>query len=691
MHVNSKADSPARRLVAAAFFVLLAAPAYAQMACHVEVETRVARLEGLTELLPDLVLRCTGGTPAGSPLDAPRYQVLVTADAAYAGRNPELIPAEQTTWTEGLLLVEDPVEFDQRPCIPAAGEQSCELPENPALIPNVFQARLLQENIVAFDRIPVDPPGADEVRTLRIVNLRVNIAALALEDEPTDVGVSVLMFAPNGTQVPVEQFTQPVLVAQPGVTISVHTYLDEPVSAMEPALRIAPGQIPRIDQELEEELDPIRPQTFQVKFTEGFPGAFKRRSIGTSARDPGFLSNQSLPGARYSTESGFFNVFLGTVRDLDSAGVADSGTRLMAIFEDVPAGVDVYVSLRDVDPGTSSYSEDSPRALLSVTQFAGGGPYAAPEDGNFVRLSPIPNVGVAAVWEVVAADPSAIEEISFAVSLASPAQAPSLGEAKVYGFAAPVGLVFEDKLAGIPQEDDEPLLYLDQLRSFEEESVPRFAVLEEPLPLAAFEVTNIVSTPRFTVVSAASYDGPSVARAGIVSGFGAALANTTLSTSNALGTSLLGTSIEVIDSNGISQLAPLFMVSPQQVNFYLRSSMALGPAVANVIRAGAVIASGQFLVDRVAPSLFTANGTGQGAPAGQLLRVTIGFRYVEPLAHWDAGAGQYLPRGIEFGSEDELLILLLYGTGIRDNGGLSNVTATIDGVPVDVTYAGAQE
>ena len=694
-----RAVTPEFRVVGKQWWLLLAllvpATGWAQMQCTVEATPTVARMESATELLPDLVLRCTGGTPAPSVDKTPRYQILVTTGATLTSRPVELLTPADTPWIEALLLVDDPPETAQRPCVPLVGDTSCPLPEAGGLLYNVFQAETLQENIAAFDAVPINPPGENGTRTLRITNLRVDMAALYLADDPTQTGATVLIFSEDGTRIPVTQFADPLLTAQPAVTFSVETYLGAAVGATEPALRLAPSQVPRVSQplpgQLPNELDPLLAHTFHVKFTEVLPGAFKRRSIGASSRDPSFVSNQSIPGAGYQTESGFFNTNFGIKNDLDTAGVADSATRLMVVFEDVPAGVDVYVSVRDVNPGTTGFAADAPRALFTLSGFTGSGPYAPPQDDNYVRLSPVPNVGVAAVWEVVAADPSQIEELSFTVALASPAQAPSLGKARAYGFLAPVGEVYPDLLAGLPIDPEEkPLLYLNALRDATEKAVPRFAILEKPLPLAAFELTNVITTPRFSVVSAASYGGTRIARGSIAAGFGTALANTTLSTGNALGTSLLGTSVEIVDSTGRSRMAPLFLVGPNQINFYVDPDTALGPAVANVINSSVVISSGQFVVDRVAPALFTANGTGSGPPAGQLLRVQIGFRFVEPLVSANQDTGAWDPRPLSFGPEDELLILFLYGTGFRGRSSLEAVTATIDGIPIDVTFAGAQ-
>jgi uncharacterized protein (TIGR03437 family) len=61
-----------------------------------------------------------------------------------------------------------------------------------------------------------------------------------------------------------------------------------------------------------------------------------------------------------------------------------------------------------------------------------------------------------------------------------------------------------------------------------------------------------------------------------------------------------------------------------------------------------------------------------------------------PVAAYDAGSGRWLPKPVAFGSANELVFLTLYGTGIRGRSLLTDVRATVGGVPVPVTYAGTQ-
>src|SRR5262249_17822038 len=80
-----------------------------------------------------------------------------------------------------------------------------------------------------------------------------------------------------------------------------------------------------------------------------------------------------------------------------------------------------------------------------------------------------------------------------------------------------------------------------------------------------------------TSVSAASYGLMGLASEGIAAGFGAGLATSTIrATTLPLPTELAGTTVKVKDSAGAERLAPLFSVSPTQVNYQIPVGTAAG-------------------------------------------------------------------------------------------------------------------
>ena len=112
--------------------------------------------------------------------------------------------------------------------------------------------------------------------------------------------------------------------------------------------------------------------------------------------------------------------------------------------------------------------------------------------------------------------------------------------------------------------------------------------------------------------------------------FGTMLAGpTTLATETPLPTELEGTTITVIDAQGeaasaalslgglnqvAGALAPLFFVSPSQLNFLLPGGLASGIATVIVRDANGAESRMPLLIEPVAPALFSANLRGPGLP-----------------------------------------------------------------------------
>jgi hypothetical protein len=83
-------------------------------------------------------------------------------------------------------------------------------------------------------------------------------------------------------------------------------------------------------------------------------------------------------------------------------------------------------------------------------------------------------------------------------------------------------------------------------------------------------------------VSAASYGASELARDSIAIAFGASLARATLSALLPLHPSIAGTTVRVKDSAGVERLAPLFFVSPTQVNYQVPAGTSIGGATITV-------------------------------------------------------------------------------------------------------------
>ena len=196
-----------------------------------------------------------------------------------------------------------------------------------------------------------------------------------------------------------------------------------------------------------------------------------------------------------------------------------------------------------------------------------------------------------------------------------------------------------------------------------------------------------------TSVSAASYDGAALASETIASVFGAGLATTIqlAPAGEALPTQLGGTKVIVKDALGVERAAPLFFVSPTQVNYLVPAETALGLATVTVTSGDGMVSAGAVPITAVAPGLFTANADGKGVPAAQIQRVrSNGTSSFESLTQYDSVQKRFVPLPIDLNTPDQLY-LILYGTGVRHQQNLSNVSLTIDGVSVPVLYASTQE
>jgi hypothetical protein len=192
-----------------------------------------------------------------------------------------------------------------------------------------------------------------------------------------------------------------------------------------------------------------------LNFTENFGTAFKTRVVpqtntqyagqlgnpGVNAppyfSNPGqtatplipLINNQNTPGAIYNSESNFvYPLATGQV-----AGLADYGTRLKAIFNNIPSGVNVFVSVTNVinsvlqvTPPIAGSNSISSYALLvngetsSDGNLSGFFPAITATDNAsgtgvaFLAQVPITAGTGQAVWEVVNTNPNAIETFTFA-------------------------------------------------------------------------------------------------------------------------------------------------------------------------------------------------------------------------------------------------------------------------------------
>ncbi|MGH9845746.1 MAG: Kelch repeat-containing protein, partial [Blastocatellia bacterium] len=192
-------------------------------------------------------------------------------------------------------------------------------------------------------------------------------------------------------------------------------------------------------------------------------------------------------------------------------------------------------------------------------------------------------------------------------------------------------------------------------------------------------------------VSAASFLGAEMAADSIVAAFGQNLATATESAATLpLPTTLAGTNVRLRDSAGVERLAPLFFVSPGQINYLIPQGAANGNATVNVTRGETLVATGAVRLAPVAPGLFAANANGQGIAAAVALRIkSDGSQSFEPVARFDPTQNRFVAVPIDLGPETDQVFLILFGTGYRARSSLAAVTCQIGGTAAEVLFAGA--
>jgi len=449
----------------------------------------IVRAEGLTELVGDLVLNCTGGTPTAAGSAVPQANVQIFLNTNVTSK------LTSDPWSEALLMIDEPSAAAQRYCSVNGG---CAITgvgtaagfdgvvdgvdydqASGGTVPNVFQGRNSGANSIVWLGVPIDPPGTNATRIIRITNIRANANQLGVSSTLIPTQIVMFVSVTGTTSVPINNPQQTVAYIQPGMTFSVR----QAVSSYLQCVSFNSAAATDSSKALINGLGTI------VRFSEGFASSFKRRNAfgyvdGDTSLTP---VSQNVPGAIYNTESGFYNtapsVISGSsLNGLDLAGLADHGTRLMARFANVPAGVVLYASLYPVltcsDCGPSSRpaitgartatSSTLTMARLVTTDANGGGSFSrvtATNSSSYVGSGTITDGGAAtapialnngagmAVWEVMNADPLTSQTYEFGIGVSFVANTsnnlPGLGSATVAGSFAPLSTVTTQS-AGAP-------------------------------------------------------------------------------------------------------------------------------------------------------------------------------------------------------------------------------------------------
>jgi hypothetical protein len=378
------------------------------------------RAEGIAELTGDLVLRCSGGVPTASNASVPQLNIQIFLNANITSR------LLNDPFSEALLLIDEPAPANQRACtlgpcsISGTGAPGGVNYSASSFIANVYQGRQAGANSIVWGGIPVDPPGPNATRTIRITNIRANASQLGVSTSLAPTQVLMYVSVSGNSVLPIGNPQQTVGFIRPGLSFNLLSTDQNGNVVTPPAVSAIP-------------LPPCASsQVVVVRFQEGFASAFNPRGLGgyfgpDSSSPP---TAQAVPGAEYFSETGFYNPAFPAVNNLNRAGLADQGTRLMARFTNIPAGTSLSADLyeRNVFPS---------RARLIATDSNGAGPFTPSDSGQLTSV----NGTAIAVWEVLLSDPRALETLDFGITISYSAGT-SRGTAGASGSFAPLSSVF---------------------------------------------------------------------------------------------------------------------------------------------------------------------------------------------------------------------------------------------------------
>ncbi len=216
------------------------------------------------------------------------------------------------------------------------------------------------------------------------------------------------------------------------------------------------------------------------------------------------------------------------------------------------------------------------------------------------------------------------------------------------------------------------------------DGVPDIAVANDTEPGGVTVLLSAV--PQLLNKSAASFAVGPLAVASIVAAFGSDLATKPDQPKQLpLPTSFDGTTVTVKDSSGASNLAPLFYISPGQVNYEIPENAATGPATVTIQSGDGTTSSTALQLVSVSPGIFALNPNGLVA-AIPIRVASSGTQTPEKV--YSISNGQIVANPIDLGvSAGDTIVLEIFGTGIRA-AGKANVAVTIGGVSAHVSYAG---
>jgi hypothetical protein len=434
-------------ILALSILALMVVPsAQAALSCNVSGQTPTIRAEGLTELVGDLTFICqnTSGDTTQTIIN-PNIQLIFGVVVTSKLMN-------SVGATEALMVLDEAGVLGQP--APQAGT-------------NVFQGTLIGTNSLQWLGVPIQKPGVvtpNSTRSIRFTNLRVNANSLGVSStlipQPVTVFISItgnqdLTLGNSSTA------SQTLAFVQQGLSVSLRNAADTASAGG------TYQQCNSNNKDIAGDTTKNATLDYLIKFTEGFASSFKPIG-GAAANYAGFTGNnltnpapngtlpvisnfvnnsgvnvgsrgQTVPGVLYFTESGLLlgsdftntgstNQFYVVNSSSNPIGQATQGTRLFARFNNIPAGVSLFVTSTQVtvtgskgstvtttgnyptataiyvgqDP-TAGGSGVNPTLGTLVTGTATGSPLIAPTASTGLAQVTLSGGAGTAVWEVTSA------------------------------------------------------------------------------------------------------------------------------------------------------------------------------------------------------------------------------------------------------------------------------------------------
>jgi len=433
------------------------------------------RAEGMTELIGDIVLTCTGGTQLAAGSTIPTANITVSLGTNVTSRI--LGNNGATNSSEALLLIDEPgnvtlptpvpgfgpaaaqtlctsASFGAGPggCTATAGLSASGIPFMNG--PNVYQG-LVSSNQVTFQGVPIMAPvTSGSARIFRLTNIRANVAGLGGGGLPGTTQLLASVSISGSTALPVNNPVQIAGFIQTGLSVTFRNANNSGGLSSGGAgfNQCGPGSSSG---------NPLGAAVLQ--YAENFGTAFKTRVAPTAAytgQAGSAPAIQNIPGTIYNSESGFITGIAGLTNGGAVAGLADYGTRLKAVFNNIPAGVRIFVSVTNLASNVTSPNTAAPAGNTNSSSYAilingeaspdanGFPPALSPTTGvngspatTGLYELPQTNNSATAVWEVMNTNPSTNETFNFAVWVqftANPgANSPPPGTATVNASFAP--------------------------------------------------------------------------------------------------------------------------------------------------------------------------------------------------------------------------------------------------------------